>query len=241
MPQWSMDFGPLIQTYGPFAVFFLLMLSGVGVPLGEDIIIIPAGVLIGHGKLAFWPTLLLAYAGVVLADTLWFYLCAKFGTRLLHKRWFKRMVHPKRLLQAKHQIEVRGSWFMVIARFVPGTRTTAITVAGLLHMATWKFVVIELICVAITAPLQIGVGMLIAHGMGSADDASLLFWLIGIMVVIALIPVMVGWIIRYRASRSEPPRARARWLRRFRLKRKTTHEAEHPAKRDKVPAPDEKM
>ncbi len=119
----------LLSTYGPFAVFLLLMLTGIGVPLGEDLVIIPAGILIGTGALDPWLTALCAYLGVVSSDFMWFALCWTYGTPLLHKRWFKRLVHPRKLLELKHQIEHRGAWVVFIARFIPGSRTPTITAA----------------------------------------------------------------------------------------------------------------
>ena len=113
-----------LDSYGPLAVFCLLMLSGFGIALGEDIITIPAGVFIAAGHMDFWPTLIAAYAGVVLADWLWFWICSNYGTRLLHQRWFKRLVHPRRMLEIKHQFERRGVWLIVFARFIPSSRTT---------------------------------------------------------------------------------------------------------------------
>ena len=73
-----------LSFYGPFAVFLLLMLSGIGLSVSEDFIIIPAGVLVGHGELGLGSTLVAAYLGVVLSDCMWFGLCYRYGTRLLH-------------------------------------------------------------------------------------------------------------------------------------------------------------
>ena len=115
--------------YLPWIVLALLLASGFGIPIGEDIVIIPAGVIIGEQMLGagIWvPTLIAAVVGVATADMLWFTWCSKFGTRLLHRRFIRRFLHPKRLLQAKHQIDKRGAWFIVAARFIPGSRTPAI-------------------------------------------------------------------------------------------------------------------
>ena len=57
--------------WGPWIIFGLLLLSGLGIPLGEDIIIIPAGILVGLGDLPLVPTLIGAYGGVVCGDLLW--------------------------------------------------------------------------------------------------------------------------------------------------------------------------
>ena len=95
------------DRYGPLAVFLLLMLTGIGVPLGEDLVVIPAGVFVQKGDMGFWPTVVAAYAGVFLSDCLWYGVCYRYGTRLLHRRFFKRAVHPRRLLEAKHLLDAR--------------------------------------------------------------------------------------------------------------------------------------
>jgi len=206
-----------LHTFGPWAVFFLLMLSGIGVPLGADVIVIPAGILVCRGDLPLWETLIAAYVGVCAADTLWFLVITRYGAPLLHRRWFKRMVHPRRLLEAKHQMEQRGTWVVVCARFIPGSRTSVITVAGLLHLKPWKFISATCACVAITAPMQIGFGWLIARGFRSDDDAELVQWIIGAIVLAAVLVFVYRMWRRHRVSdASRPPRARVRWLKRFR-------------------------
>ena len=208
-----------LDIYGPIAVFALLMLSGFGIPLGEDFVVIPAGILIARGEFPLVATMLSAYFGVVIADFLWFWIISRYGTLLLHKRGFRRMVHPRRLLQAKHQLDRHGAWMIVFARFIPGSRASAITVAGMLHMPFWKFAIATASCVLITVPLQLGLGMLIAKGLGTEDTAQTFLRLFGLVML--LLAVLMFWKMyrNYRASRKGAPRARAAWLRRFRLPR----------------------
>ncbi len=67
MESWINDLmGMVDPTWGPWVIFGLLLLSGFGIPLGEDIIIIPAGMLVQQDALPIWPTLFAAYFGVVL-------------------------------------------------------------------------------------------------------------------------------------------------------------------------------
>lgn len=208
--------------YGPYAVFVLLMLSGIGFTLNEELVVITAGVLVAGGQLNFWETLIAAYLGVVLSDSLWFYLCSRYGTPLLHRRWFKRLVHPRRLLEAKHQMEKKGAWVIVVARFIPASRTTAITVAGLLHMRFWKFFAVTACTTCLTAPLQIGLGVLIArsagtHEMELVDQIRLIVGLILLMIVVLFV---FNWLRSRRALSHRPPRAKMRWLRRFHVPRR---------------------
>jgi len=213
-----------LSTYGPIAVFLLLMLSGFGIALCEEMVTLPAGMLIGTGGMDFWITAACAYVGIVSADFLWFALCRYYGTPLLHKRWFKRLVHPRRLLEGKHQLERRGAWLIVMARFIPSSRTSAITVAGTLHMPFWKFALATTSCVLITVPLQLGLGYLVGKGLGTESMADLLLKMLGLIVLVIAVSIGIAWWTGYRATRRRLPRAKASWLRRFRprVRRKTT-------------------
>ncbi|HWB20462.1 MAG TPA: DedA family protein [Phycisphaerales bacterium] len=202
-----------INSWGPWAVLALLIL-----PLGEDLIIIPAGFLIGQGHLSFWPTFVCAYIGSFISDGIWYVAAYKFGTPLLHKRWFKKIAHPRRMLQAKHQIEMKGAWLIVSARFIPGSRTSTMIVSGLLHMPFWKFALAEGICLLVTVFLQLGAGYLIADQViGNTSDLGKLFAIIGIVVVIVMGGFVVNWISAHRKSNKAAPRAKAAWLKRFRV------------------------
>lgn len=208
----------LFDTYGPFAVFLLLMLTGIGIPLGEDLITIPAGVLIGYGTLNPWMTVLCAYAGILLSDAMWYGVCYRFGTPLLHRRWFKRLVHPRRLLEVKHQIEHRGAWVVFMSRFVPGSRTPAITASGLLHMPFWRFIGASSAGCVFTVPMQLGLGYLIAKGIGTNHTADMVQTMVAIVILV--LAIMLGLAIwrKYRSQHRAPPRAKARWLREFRVR-----------------------
>jgi membrane protein DedA with SNARE-associated domain len=209
-----------VERWGPFAVFLLLIM-----PLGgEEIVTVPAGYLIGQGHLPFWATAAFAYVGAFLSDGAWYLIAYRWGTPLLHKKWFKRLAHPRRMLQAKHQIEKRGAWLIVTARFVPGTRTSVVTMSGLLHMPPWKFIIAEGACLLVTVPFQLGLGALIyhlsKHIVGTPED--LLSKIFAIMAIVALILISAfvfnWWYTHYR-SKERAPRSKAAWLRRFRPRR----------------------
>ena len=221
MEAWINDLmGMVDPTWGPWVVFGLLLLSGIGIPLGEDIIIIPAGMLVQQEALLLWPTLAAAYFGVVLGDMLWFFVCYKLGTRLVHKKWFKRLVHPKRMLQVKYQFDVRGAWVVILARFIPASRTTTITVAGMMHMNCWKFAAATAICCIITAPMQLFAGWWIADSLQAKSMVELIVRLAGlVMVVIAAVWVYRLW-SSHRSNGKNIPRAKASWLRYFPRKKK---------------------
>lgn len=222
--QYIGDISEPISRFGPLAVFLLLTM-----PLGEELILIPAGILIGHGSLPFFLTWAVAFAGVLTSDAIWFFIARHYGTPLLHKRWFKRFAHPRRLLQAKHQIERRGAWFIMTARFIPGSRTAAIIMAGLLQMPTWKFFLAEASLAWFTVLLQIGLGYLIARNIGTEDSARVVLTILAVVVGIAAAGAVTRWVVAHRRAGGPAPRAHASWLRRFRRPRQRPQKSPSPA------------
>ncbi len=215
MPAWIREG---IEKYGAIAIFVAFVISGIGLHLSEDFILIPAGWMAAQDWALFGEFALAAYLGIVLGDAGWFWMCRTFGTRVMHTRWFKRVFHPRRLLEIKWQIDERGAWVLLAARFIPGTRTPVITMCGLLHMAWWKLLLVEGVCVLITAPLQMMIGWLAFH---AAEKAGVTNTFHQVMVAVAVtLAVVIGlWIVHKwldaRKARQRPKRASVRWLRVF--------------------------
>jgi membrane-associated protein len=205
-----------IEQYGAWFIFVAFIICGIGLHISEDFLLIPAGVAIYHGSMTWSETILAAYFGLVIGDTLWIWVCRTYGTRLVHSKRFLRMMHPRRLLEAKHAMEERGMIVLILARFIPGTRTPVLTMTGILHMPWWKFLAVELTTVAITAPIQIGIGWVGAAGYDQAKS-------LGSMMTLGLaaIALTVGSIIAYRwwkqakARKGPRPRSPVSWLRHF--------------------------
>jgi len=213
----AMDIDPrvlkAVETWGPLAVLFLLVMP----LMGEDIIIIPAGFLIGQGHLPWWSTFFCAWIGAMISDGAWYFICYRYGTPLLHKKWFKRLAHPRRLLQAKHQIEQRGAWLIVTARFVPGSRTSTMIVAGLMHMPPWKYLTVNGGLLLATVAMQLGLGWLIAHHVvGSTSTAGKIMAIVGLIMVLLAGALILNWWAGHRTSKERAPRSKVTWLKRFR-------------------------
>ena len=213
-----------LGDYGWIAMIVLLLASGFGIPISEEVVNVPAGIFVGQGEMALWSTFIAAYVGVLGGDYLWFSICRHFGKRLLHRKWFRRFVHPRRLLEAKHQFDRRGAGMLVIARFIPGTRSPALTMAALLNMSWRRFTVVEVICCAITTPIQVGAGILIGRGLAGSSLPKVIFFAFGVIaVIIATTAICRWWLTSRRLKTARAPRARIAWLRRKKLPVTSSH------------------
>ena len=206
-----------LGEFGWMAMIALLLASGFGVPIGEELVNVPAGIFVGRGEMPIWSTFAAAYIGVLGGDFLWFTICGRFGRRLLGVRWFRRMIHPRRLLQVKHQWDRRGAGVLLIARFIPGTRSPALTIAALMHMPWRKFIPVEIVCCAITTPIQVFLGILIGRELAGESLPTVVFTALGGVAGIIALTALVNWLLASRRRGSgPPPRARAAWLRNYR-------------------------
>ncbi|MEN9668519.1 MAG: hypothetical protein RLZZ386_426 [Planctomycetota bacterium] len=231
MPKWLVDD---IEKYGAVSLFGAFVISGIGLHLSEDLILIPAGWLAAHDMKMFVHFWIWAYLGIVVGDGLWFFMCSTFGTRFLHSKWFKRVLHPRRLLEVKHQIDERGSLVLLAARFIPGTRTPVITMCGLMHMAWWKFLLVELSCVIVTVPLQMLVGVMGARAARQAGVTNITHQaLVGLAFTLGFVVLMyfVHLWFAARKSKKRAPRAPARWLKLYHATKRLVVRPEPPVAR----------
>ena len=201
-----------LTDYGPLLLFLLLMASGVGVSLGEDVFIIPAGYLMGQGIMPMGWTILAAYLGVIMADTLWLLVCKTLSRRILNIRMFRRLMHPRRILEIKYQFEQYGVWVVVVSRFIPASRTTVITAAGIARMSTWKFLLAETLSAVPTVITQLGIGWLAAKAIGTGPEARHVRLAITIGLGVLLVVGLFWWWRRSRRAEGPRPRARMSWL-----------------------------
>jgi membrane protein DedA with SNARE-associated domain len=155
-PTW-MDAAELWQYIG---VFTALTISALGVPIPEEVPIITAGVLVGHGdtSVKWWIMLPVCIAGVVLCDILLYLIGRFYGKRLLEWKWFERKVISKanqtRITNNFHEY---GIVILLVARLMPGVRTPMFLMSGIIHLPFRKF--------------------LFADAIYAIPGVNLLFWL----------------------------------------------------------------
>lgn len=214
----------LIQVFtehGYLAVFVVLLLSGFGIPLPEDISLVAGGVIAGLGYANVHVMCVVGLAGVLIGDIVMFLVGRHFGARALRLRWVSYLLTPRRYAKVQHKFSRYGNRLMFVARFLPGLRTAVYLTAGMSHRVSFlRFILPDGLAALISVPAWVYLGY-----FGAEKHEWLLAWIKRGESVIAVAAIglvaLVGWLWWRRKGR-----ARAR-LRAFRAHRAARH-ARHP-------------
>jgi membrane-associated protein len=213
------EWGSRLVEYGPIAIFAAFVISGIGLHLSEDFILVPAGIFayeqyVQTGSWSwFVQASLAAWLGIVVGDAGWIWICRHFGGKLLGWRTFRKLIGPRTLLEVKYEMDRRGAWALLIARFIPGARTPMVTMSGVMQLSWWKILAVEAAGVLVTAPLQMGIGVGVAK-IGSQFESAAHRWILYIGATLAVVGLMaVAHVaISRRRGKHRPPRAPMQWL-----------------------------
>ena len=120
-----------VATYGYFAIFSLLVLGIVGLPVPDEFLLASCGFLVFKGDLQLVPTLLSALAGSTCGITLRYTIGRTVGWKFLHSRW-GRFLHVKdeHIERVHHWFDKIGHWALMVGYFIPGVRHFTAIVAG---------------------------------------------------------------------------------------------------------------
>ena len=132
----------LVATYGYWAVFGVVALESVGIPLPGETALVAAAIYAGHThKLSIWLIFVVAAAGAILGDNLGFWIGDKGGYPLLRKYGrYLRLDTPK-IKVGRYVFDRYGGSVVFFGRFVSVLRTYAAFLAGTNRMPWRRFLV----------------------------------------------------------------------------------------------------
>jgi membrane protein DedA with SNARE-associated domain len=120
----------LISEYGHVAIFGLLVLGIVGLPVPDETLLTFAGYLVYKGHFHYLPTIAAAFAGSICGITISYIIGRTGGLYLIDK--YGPYVHltKKRLDRVHNWFERMGRWALFFGYFMPGIRHFTAVVAG---------------------------------------------------------------------------------------------------------------
>ncbi len=186
----------LINSYGIWGVIAIIFAeSGLffGFFLPGDSLLVTAGILASTHKagdvhLSLAALLIGCSLAAVAGDQVGYLFGDRVGPALF-SRPESRLFKPKHLNKARQYLEQRGSYMIVLARFVPAVRTFTPIVAGASRMRYRLFVLFNVVG---GVAWVCGVTLLgYALGSSVAHIDSYLLPVIGAVIIVSLIPLAV--------------------------------------------------
>jgi membrane protein DedA with SNARE-associated domain len=119
-----------ISTYGYFAIFGLLVLGIVGLPVPDETMLVLCGYLISRSRLHLVYTFLAAFTGSVSGISVSYWIGRSAGGRVIHRYGRYLQLTQERMDRVHEWFRHAGHWSLTIGYFVPGVRHATAIVAG---------------------------------------------------------------------------------------------------------------
>ena len=143
------------QQFSYTITFVLLFLSGIGLPLPEEIVLFVLGYLIFLGDIHWWSALILSLAGILLGDIAAYYLGAKKGEWLINFIKVKSFLPARLFYKVERFFKKHGDWAVFFARFLVGFRSYTSIIAGYFKVPFKKFIFYDTLGAIIWTPFVI--------------------------------------------------------------------------------------
>jgi len=149
----------LFTQHDYLAVFLVLLICGMGVPIPEDITLVAGGVISGLGYSNVHIMFGVGMAGVLIGDTIMFTLGRYYGENALRWRWVSWLVTPERRELVQQKFDRYGNRLLFIARFLPGLRSPVFFIAGWSRrVSLLKFLMLDGAAALISVPFWVYLG-----------------------------------------------------------------------------------
>jgi membrane protein DedA with SNARE-associated domain len=186
----------------PFFLFFLLLLSGLCIPVSEDLIVILGGVIAAHcldsenfPKFLF----LMLWLGVIFSAWEAYWIGRLVGPKIFNLPFIQALVKPRQIKRAEELIAKYGIYSFIVGRFFPGgIRNALFITSGLTHMPFPLFIVRDLLAGSLTTSLLFSIGYLFGENFDDIFKDVKEIDEIGLTLALLLI---VFLFLRYKLSK----------------------------------------
>ena len=137
-------FHQLMTAYGLWALFGIVMLESMGLPLPGETALVSAALYAGAtGHFQLWEVIAVAFAAAVIGDTCGYWIGRTLGFRLLARYGRHVRVTEERLKIGRYLFRRHGGKIVFFGRFVALLRVLAALLAGANHMPWPRFFVMN--------------------------------------------------------------------------------------------------
>ncbi|MFZ2961278.1 MAG: DedA family protein [Candidatus Ozemobacteraceae bacterium] len=156
--DWFAHLAPLIEHGSYFAVFMILVLCGLGLPVPEEVTFLLAGFVVEKIGGSLELMISIALVGVLLGDSCLFALASRHGMSLLGIWPFRLMFSPRRIERAQRFFKKHGSKTVFFAGFFAGVRAPTFFLSATMGVGFARFFFWDAARAVLTCPISIWFG-----------------------------------------------------------------------------------
>jgi membrane protein DedA with SNARE-associated domain len=189
-----------VATYGYGALFFLLVLGIVGLPIPDETLLVFCGYLISKGKLSAPGTYLAALAGSCCGITVSYFIGRTAGLGVVHRFGKYLHVNEGQLERVHRWFDRRGHWALLFGYYVAGIRHFTAIIAGASKLEFYAFAIFAWTGAATWVAVFLTLGYVIGEQWRSVAETVHGYVTEASLVGIALAGLFFGvrWIMRRR-------------------------------------------
>ena len=177
-----------LSQYGYLAIFGLLVLGIVGLPVPDETMLTFTGYLVYQGHLSLPIALAAAFAGSACGISISYILGRTFGLALIHRYGRYLRITEAHLEKAHAWFRKAGHWSLTFGYFIPGVRHFTAYAAGMSDLEPNIFIRYAYAGAALWACTFIGLGYLLGERW-KAVQQNLDHYLIGGAIAGAILAV----------------------------------------------------
>lgn len=183
--QW---FDSLCTQHGHAAIFVIMALGLIGVPLTEETAMTFFGFLVHRGTLQYFPTILAAFGGTACGITVMYVLGRTLGSAAVHKFGRRVGITDEKMTLAHNWFERVGKWLLAIGYFIPVVRQLTGIAAGVTKVRYVEFAAFAYTGALVWVVLFVSLGKVLGMQWGKVSQNAPL----GIAVLVVLVAAGVG-------------------------------------------------
>jgi membrane protein DedA with SNARE-associated domain/rhodanese-related sulfurtransferase len=178
--------------HGYSVLFAWVLAEAAGLPLPAAPILLAAGALAGTGSMHLPMAIALPMLAAIACDMAWYALGQRYGGSILHLLCRISLEPDSCVRRTQISFERRGSWALVVAKFIPGLNAMTSPLAGMSRMPLARFAIYDGLGAFLWAASYIAAGFAFSANLERVV-ASLRF--LGGGLFVALLTALAAYIL----------------------------------------------
>jgi len=155
----------ILTRYGYLVLFALVLAEQAGLPIPAVPALLGVGALVATGRMSLVLAFAVILAASLPADVVWYELGRRRGARVLSLLCRISLEPDSCVRRTENLFLERGRKALLIAKFVPGLSTVAPPLAGMVGIARWQFLLLDLASALLWAGAWMGLGYVFSDAL----------------------------------------------------------------------------